>query len=143
MLNKGFDKIIKNNLSLRGVFGILSNIYDGACAKIIFGKSSILDIWQGHDYALCPAGIYPFKVNNRNTRTRCEICSKLLINISERRLWNMFKVNNKDTRTTPGIILVSLLLTLNIFSPCSSVSIVNFKHVTAGWVFSRYLAKLA
>ena len=27
-----------------------------------------------------PAGIYLFKVNNRNTRTRCEICSKLTIN---------------------------------------------------------------
>ena len=27
----------------------------------------------------------------------------------------MFKVNNKDTRTTPGVILMSLLLTLNIF----------------------------
>ena len=24
-----------------------------------------------------PVGIYMFKVNNRNTRTRCEICSKL------------------------------------------------------------------
>ena len=31
-----------------------------------------------------PVGIYLFKVNNRNPRTRCE---------------NMFKVNNKDTRT--------------------------------------------
>ena len=31
--------------------------------------------------------------------------------------WNMFKVNNKDTRTTPmsGVVMVSLLLTLNIF----------------------------
>ena len=28
----------------------------------------------------------------------------------------MFKVNNKDTRTTPDVVLVSLLLTLNIFS---------------------------
>ena len=27
----------------------------------------------------------------------------------------MFKANNKDTRTTPGVVLVSLLLTLNIF----------------------------
>ena len=35
----------------------------------------------------------------------------------------MFKVNNKDTRTTP----------LAYFTPCSSVSIVNFKHVIAGW----------
>ena len=26
-----------------------------------------------------PAGIYLFKVNNRSTRIRCEICSKLTI----------------------------------------------------------------
>ena len=32
-----------------------------------------------------PAGIYLLKVNNRNTRTRCEICSKLAINTPERR----------------------------------------------------------
>ena len=35
----------------------------------------------------------------------------------------MFKVNNKDTRTTP----------IAYFTPCSSVSIVNFKHVIAYW----------
>ena len=32
-----------------------------------------------------PAGIYMFKVNNRNTRTRCERCSKLTIKIPELR----------------------------------------------------------
>ena len=32
----------------------------------------------------------------------------------------MFKVNSKDTRT--------------YFTPCSSVSIVNFEQVNAGWV---------
>ena len=32
------------------------------------------------------AGIYLPKVNNRNTRTRCEICSKLTIKTPERRL---------------------------------------------------------
>ena len=31
-----------------------------------------------------PAGNYMFKVNNRNTRTRCEICSKLTIKTPER-----------------------------------------------------------
>ena len=58
-----------------------------------------------------------FKVNNRNIRTRNDICSKLTIKI-------------------PGdIILVSLLLTLNILHIfCSSVSIVNFKQINAGWV---------
>ena len=36
----------------------------------------------------------------------------------------MFKVNNKDT----------ILLILNIFHTCSSVSIVTFEQVIAGWV---------
>ena len=31
-----------------------------------------------------PAGIYLLKVNNRNTRARCEICSKLTIKTPER-----------------------------------------------------------
>ena len=31
-----------------------------------------------------PASIYLPKVNNRNTRTRCEICSKLTIETPER-----------------------------------------------------------
>ena len=50
----------------------------------------------------------------------------------------MFKVNNKDTKTTPlandvtGVVLVSLLLTY--FTPCSSISIVNFEHIITGWV---------
>ena len=34
---------------------------------------------------IVPAGNYMFKVNNRNTGTRCEICSKLTIKIPERR----------------------------------------------------------
>ena len=32
---------------------------------------------------------------------------------------------------TNGVVLVSLLLTL--FTPCSSVSTVNFEHVIADW----------
>ena len=37
--------------------------------------------------ALVPAGIYLLKVNSRNIRTRCEICSKLTIKTLERRQW--------------------------------------------------------
>ena len=37
-----------------------------------------------HDWDNNPAGIYMFKVNNRNVRTKCEICLKL---------------TKKDTRT--------------------------------------------
>ena len=47
----------------------------------------------------------------------------------------MFKVNNKDTRTTPlSVVLVSLLLTFNIFH---NFSIVDFEHVIAGWDSDR------
>ena len=47
----------------------------------------------------------------------------------------MFKINNKDTRMT--IVPVSLLLSLTYFTPCSNVSIVNFKQVNGDWVLFR------
>ena len=53
-----------------------------------------------------PGGIYLFKVNNRNIRKRCEICSKLTIEAPEQHQY---------------------------FTPYSSVSIFNFEHVIAGW----------
>ena len=34
-----------------------------------------------------PDGNYMLKVNNRNTRTRCEICSKLTIKMPEQHRW--------------------------------------------------------
>ena len=49
-------------------------------------------------FLLYPVGIYLLKVNTRNTRTMCEICSKLTIK-------NQSDVNK--------VVLVSLLLTLN------------------------------
>ena len=54
----------------------------------------------------CPVGNYMFKVYNRSSRTRCEICSKLTIKIPEWYFWTYF-------------------------TPCSSVSIVNFEQVNA------------
>ena len=53
---------------------------------------------------LIPAANYMFEVNNRNTRTWCQICPKLTIKTPERRHW-----------------------------PCFSVSIVNFEQVNADW----------
>ena len=47
-----------------------------------------------------PVGIYLLKVNNGNTRTRCEICSHLTI---------------RHQNDANSVLLVSLLLTLNIF----------------------------
>ena len=39
-----------------------------------------------------PVNIYLFKVNKRNTRKRCEICSKLTIKTPERRRSGVFIV---------------------------------------------------
>ena len=39
------------------------------------------------NYATTPVGNYMFKVSNRNTRTRCEMCSKLTIKTPEVKLY--------------------------------------------------------
>ena len=59
-----------------------------------------------------------FKVNNRNTGTKCEICSKLTIKIPDQRHWRR-----------SGVFVVNFERILL----CSSVSIVNFEQVNAGW----------
>ena len=59
---------------------------------------------------MVPAGIYMFKVNNRNTRTRCELCSKLTIKIPARRHWHLY-------------CWIS-----TYFTSCSSTSIVYFEQ---------------
>ena len=61
-----------------------------------------------------PTGIYLFKVNNRNTRTMHEICSKLTIKIPEQ--------------------CRSLLLTLSRFHTLFWCFIADFEQVDAGWV---------
>ena len=66
-----------------------------------------------------PANIYLFKVNNRNTGKRCEICSKLTIKTPERRHWRrscVFIVNFE-----------------HIFTPFSSVFIADFEQVNVDW----------
>ena len=51
----------------------------------------------------------------------------------------MFKVNNKDTRTTPLASFWYLYGQLwTYFTLCSTVSIINFEHVIAGWVRTEY-----
>ena len=60
--------------------------------------------------------IYLFKVNNRNTRVRCEICSKLIIKIKEQRQWR------------PSSVFV---IRFEHILHRSSVFIVNFEQVNA------------
>ena len=61
------------------------------------------------------------EVNNSNTRTRCEICSRLTIKTPERRHWRRWRRS--------GVFIVNYE-----HITCSSVSIVNFEQVNADWV---------
>ena len=72
-----------------------------------------------------------FKVNNRNTRRRCEICSKFTIKTPEWRYWRRFGFFTVNFEHISHLVLVFLF-----FTPCSSVSIFNFEQVIAGWVRS-------
>ena len=59
------------------------NIFATGDAKLIIHCSYAYTTYED----LTPAQIYLFNINSRNTRKRCEICSKLTIKISERRQW--------------------------------------------------------
>ena len=66
-----------------------------------------------------PLGIYVLKVNNRNTRKRSEICSKLTM---------------KKQNDVSYVVLVFLSLTMKYLTPFSSVFIVDFEQVNVSWV---------
>ena len=53
------------------------------------------------------------KVNNKNTKTRCEICSKLTKKTPERRQWHCTDVFIVNLKRISHLVLMFLLLTLN------------------------------
>ena len=61
-----------------------------------------------------PASIYLLKVNNRNTRTRWKICSKLTIKTPEQNRWHHFDVFIVNFEDVFHFALVFLLLTLSM-----------------------------
>ena len=70
-----------------------------------------------------PGSMYLLKVNNRNTRTRCEICPKLTLNTPKRRHWrcsSVFIVCSNLTIKTPK----------RHHWRGSGVFIVNFEHIS-------------
>ena len=65
------------------------------------------------DKKFFPTNIYLFKVNNRNTRRRCEICSKLTIKTPERCHWRPIGVFVDNLEHISQPFLVFLLLNFN------------------------------
>ena len=65
------------------------------------------------DLFIYAAGIYLFKVNNINTRRRCEICSKLIIKVPERYHWRRSGALIVNFEHISHLVLMFLLLILN------------------------------
>ena len=72
-------------------------------SKIMFQEAVI-----SANYLL--AGNYMFKVNNRNTRRRCEICSKLIIKTPEQRHWRLSCVFIVDFEHISHLVVFLLLI---------------------------------
>ena len=62
---------------------------------------------------LIPTGNYMLKVNKRNTRTRCEICSKLTTKTPELNHWRRSGVFIVNFELISHLVLVFLLLALS------------------------------
>ena len=77
----------------------------------------------------CLANNYMFKVNNRNTSTRSEICSKLTIRTPERRQWRVSDAFIVNFAYISHLVLVFLLLNLSRYMP-------------AGWILLKITRKL-
>ena len=93
--NKDLQKRIFQDQSKLRLCIPLSDAYLGVSLLHIFDKS--------------PIDIYLLKVNNKITRSRCEICSKLTINTLERHHWLLEHIEH-----ILQLVLVFLLLTLSM-----------------------------
>ena len=78
-----------------------------------WAEKMILSIYQIY----FPDLLYPLKVNNRNIKTRCEICSKSAIKTPERRQWHLSGVFIFNFEHNSHLAIVFLLLTLNMNLP--------------------------
>ena len=83
-----------------------------------------------------PANIYLFKVNNRSTRKRCEICSKITVKTPERRLFLVFRLFTLSMYLFVGKFL-------NLERPCVSYGnqLVNFSDQLTGFHIMAILAR--
>ena len=101
-------------------YGVFSGshflVFSQNTAKYGREKTPYLDTFHavGMFNSANPTGNYKFKVSNRNSRTRCEICSKLTIKTAERRHWRCSDVFTVYFEHISHRVLVYLLLTLNM-----------------------------
>ena len=117
----GFLRTETETLAWTGLFLNILHICTSTIliSKIMFRQLELFLRNSGMKTGLNSAVNYMFKVNKRNAKTRCEICSELIIGV--------FIVNFEHTS---HLVLVFLLLTLNRQIPTGNVTRGNFVHYT-------------
>ena len=98
---------------------------------------NLLSMVSWHADNAIPAGNYIFEVNNRNTRTSCEICSKLTIKIPEQCHWHCSGIFIVNFEHTSHLVLVFLLLTLNIKLP-AGIMLISIIWQKLIWLNKHY-----
>ena len=81
--------------------------------QLISAHDSIL-YEQYEEKSYGPSWHLPAQSYNRNTRRRCEICSKLTIKTPEQRIWRRSGIFTVNFEHISHLVLVFLLLTLNM-----------------------------
>ena len=124
---EGHHESLKNesqNLWIRAWLGAKDNLFRLLSSS---SKTQGMFVLTGNVVSGISTNIYMFKVNNRHTRKKCKVSSKLTIKDSERR------------HLTSFWCLYCWLWTY--LASFSSFSIVEFKQVNVCWV-GKYLYKV-
>ena len=112
-------KISANNFVLSDAENNASGSLNTGSTADFVGKHFVGNTVVNHEksyessfWEVIPASNYMFKVNNRNTRTKCEMCTNLTIKTPERLHWRRSVVFVIFVHVSQ-LVLVFLLLTLS------------------------------
>ena len=86
-----------------------------------------------------PENIYLFKVQNRNTRISCKLCSKLTIRTPEWGHWHLFGILIVNFVHILHLSLVFLLKTLSIYLLAGLLNVINHTKVAFVFCFCWFL----
>ena len=109
-------QIWKPFLYSRWALLLQSNRLNGTMSTLAFRLKSVWWVGKLNSEVIRPnpAGINMVRVNNKNTNTMCEICSKLTLKKPERRQWRRSGVFIVNFEHILHFVIVLLLLSLNM-----------------------------
>ena len=108
------NQIKKNSRNMAKIIAVIDTTINSFSENIPKEYSYITWAIKLHNIGSSnPTGNYMFKVNNRNTKTRCKICSKLTIKTPGGHPWCSSGVFIVDFEHVSHLALVLLLITLN------------------------------